>query len=167
MSTHHRKKLVLSTLGVAVAATIALPATAHANANDDKFYSPSGNILCSLGIDTRGSKFHGKAVVYCDIRDYTWTALECDGHPADTFMLRQGEWGTQLCDPTRDYGTKQHIPGTADTADLFPPGVATLDYGQTRSAGPITCDSEPDGITCTDSSTGHFFRVSRESYQLG
>jgi len=26
---------------------------------------------------------------------------------------------------------------------------------------------EPTGMTCTDSGTGHFFRVSRESYQLG
>jgi len=31
----------------------------------------------------------------------------------------------------------------------------------------MTCDSEPSGMTCTDSSTGHFFRISRESYQLG
>ncbi len=31
----------------------------------------------------------------------------------------------------------------------------------------ITCDSEPSGMTCTDSGTGHFFRVSRDSYQLG
>jgi hypothetical protein len=42
-----------------------------------------------------------------------------------------------------------------------------LDYGQTHSIGTITCDTEPAGVTCIDSSTGHFFRVSRESYQLG
>jgi hypothetical protein len=35
------------------------------------------------------------------------------------------------------------------------------------SIGAITCDSEPSGVTCTNSSTGHFFRVSRESYELG
>jgi hypothetical protein len=28
----------------------------------------------------------------------------------------------------------------------------------------ITCGSEPYGVTCTDDSSGHFFRVSRESY---
>jgi len=43
----------------------------------------------------------------------------------------------------------------------------TLDYGQTRSLGTLNCDSEPSGVTCTDTSTGHFFRVSRESYQVG
>jgi hypothetical protein len=43
----------------------------------------------------------------------------------------------------------------------------TLAYGQTKSLGPITCDSEPSGVTCTDSSTGHSFRVSTDSYQVG
>ena len=47
------------------------------------------------------------------------------------------------------------------------PGEQTLNYGQTISAGTITCDSEPSGMTCTDSSTGHYFRVSRDSYSLG
>jgi hypothetical protein len=46
------------------------------------------------------------------------------------------------------------------------PGEPTLDYGQTISAGTITCDSEPTGIKCTDSS-GHYFRVSKDSYNLG
>jgi hypothetical protein len=43
----------------------------------------------------------------------------------------------------------------------------TLDYGQTRSLGSITCDSEPSGLTCTDTGSGHFFRLSRESYDVG
>jgi len=47
------------------------------------------------------------------------------------------------------------------------PGLPTLAYGHSRSFGTITCDSERNGVTCTDSSTGHFFRVSRESYLLG
>jgi hypothetical protein len=34
-------------------------------------------------------------------------------------------------------------------------------------SGNIACDSEPSGVKCTDSSTGHYFRVSRESYDLG
>jgi hypothetical protein len=43
----------------------------------------------------------------------------------------------------------------------------TLGYGQTHTVGAITSDSEPPGVRCTDSSTGHFFFDSRESYQLG
>ena len=42
-----------------------------------------------------------------------------------------------------------------------------IDYGQARSVGTITCDVEPSGVTCTDISTGHFLRLSRDSYQLG
>jgi hypothetical protein len=45
--------------------------------------------------------------------------------------------------------------------------LAVLGYGQTRSLGSITCDSEPADMTCTDSSTGHFFRVSQQSFQIG
>ena len=43
----------------------------------------------------------------------------------------------------------------------------TLDYGQRRSLGAITCASEPSGISCTDSGTGHFFRLAQQSYELG
>jgi len=46
-------------------------------------------------------------------------------------------------------------------------GGQTLDYGQKYSRGAITCESEPSGVTCTDNATGHFFRISRESYELG
>jgi hypothetical protein len=44
--------------------------------------------------------------------------------------------------------------------------VPTLNYGDTHTMGAITCDSEPAGITCTDTSTGHFFRLSRDSNEL-
>jgi len=47
------------------------------------------------------------------------------------------------------------------------PGLKTLDYGRTYSRGAMTCDSELSGVTCTDTGTGHFFRVSRENYELG
>jgi hypothetical protein len=147
-----------------VAATIAHPAGAQAEpTHPDGFQSPSGNIQCSVRINTSGSRFTGKSEVYCDIRDYTWTAVDCNGQPADIFFLRQGESAGTLCDPTRDSRTKQHIPGAFDR---FDPGLPTLDYGQTRSAGPITCDSEPAGVTCTDTSTGHYFQLARESYEL-
>jgi hypothetical protein len=31
----------------------------------------------------------------------------------------------------------------------------------------IACKSEQAAVKCTDVSTGHFFRVSKESYELG
>ena len=44
---------------------------------------------------------------------------------------------------------------------------ASTMYGQTKSTGTITCDSETTGLTCTDASTGHFFTMSREANTLG
>ena len=38
---------------------------------------------------------------------------------------------------------------------------------QHQSFGAITCDSEQTRMTCTDTDTGHYFRVSSDSYQLG
>ncbi len=41
-----------------------------------------------------------------------------------------------------------------------------LGYGSRTVAGPISCDSQPSGVTCTDTTTGHFFQMSREKYDL-
>lgn len=41
-----------------------------------------------------------------------------------------------------------------------------LAYGESLSAGPLTCTSAPSGMTCTDASTGNYFRVSRESFDI-
>jgi hypothetical protein len=43
----------------------------------------------------------------------------------------------------------------------------TLAYGGSISHGPITCYSEITGMTCRNNDNGHFFKVSRESYELG
>jgi hypothetical protein len=132
------------------AAAIALPATAHADPPYYKFQSPSGNIHCGVAVDGKNTP---NAV--CTIRQASYAGQLCqepgltipqfelaqDGHAADM------EWCTEISGGW--------------------PTLPTLDYGQTRSVGAITCDSEPAGVTCTDGSTGHFFRVSRESYQLG
>jgi hypothetical protein len=133
-----------------VAATIALRATAHADASG-QFASPSGNIHCVFGSSPA-------PLAMCSIRDHTFAepqASPCDGGPTPTeqFELDQGKPGIPRC----DYSA---------LASGFGPWPS-LAYGQTRSIGTITCDSETSGVTCTDSSTGHFFRVSRDSYQLG
>ena len=137
------------------ATTVGFAGTAHADPRGvNAFQSPSGNIACSLGIASQGP-IEGKSSVGCDIGDYTWAPPYDCGGPlgvADAFLLEQGRPPRIIC----DVGKKE-----------LGPGLATLDYGQTRSAGVITCDSEPSGMTCTDTSTGHLFHVSRDSYQLG
>jgi hypothetical protein len=121
---------------------------------DQEFQSPSGNIVCNLAVALDGA-------AHCEIRDHTWVApvSSYTGNPCDfnfgglIFGLFPGKAAGVSC--------------YQGASSFNTPGVQTLDYGQTRSMDTITCDSEPSDMTCTDSSTGHFFRVSGESYQLG
>ncbi len=131
-------------IGVTVAAATAGPATARAD--DQNFQSPSGNIYCVL--DSGG--------VGCDISEFDYQP------PPPPECGKRLAWGNRFGLMT---GKPAAIECHGDT--LRVPGEPTLDYGQTISAGTITCDSEPSGMRCADSSTGHYFRVSRESYDLG
>jgi hypothetical protein len=127
-----------------VAATIALPAAAHADTNN--FQSPSGNIYCSL--DASGAA--------CDISEYTYTP------PPPPECAKHISWGNRF---TLTPGRPAAMDCHGDTLRVA--GEPNLNYGQTVSAGTITCaSSEQAGMKCTDSS-GHFFRVSRDSFQLG
>jgi hypothetical protein len=140
------------------AATITLPATAHADNNYQKFASSSGHIRCILNAQDSPAP-----IAMCQIGDHTYVAQPgTDEHggpcPSGTDFGR---------DFRLDQGQPAYLTCTYSALGSgFGPWPA-LDYGQTRSLGTITCDSEPAGVTCTDSSTGHFFRVSSDSYQLG
>jgi len=132
------------------AATIGLAATAHADEIYD-FLSPSGNIVCFVS-----TSFDGTNGAECEIRDYTYVA------PPKPPGCQLGGWGDRF---SLKQGSAPVVHCHGDTN--FVHGLPILPYGQMRSAGPITCNSEASGVTCTDRSTGHFFRLSRESYQLG
>jgi hypothetical protein len=129
------------------AATIGLAGTAHADA-EIGFRSPSGDVVCVMsgGQDGKGS-------VACQVHNHTYPQPPLPG-----------------CSLAgREYDLVQGAPAALGCqggmiADPPPP---TLEYGQKRSVGTITCDVEPSGVTCTDSSSGHFMRLSRDSYQLG
>jgi uncharacterized protein DUF6636 len=127
-----------------VATGIAFSATANA-----EFQSPSGNINCFLGTDLKDA-----ATVTCEVKNHTWRALP---RPANCPL----NWGSRV---RLDQGRAAELDCYAQQ---MPTPDQTLAYGQTKSQGPITCDSETGGMTCTDTSTGHFFRVSRDTYQLG
>jgi hypothetical protein len=145
----HRHAMTITKLALvalsAAAAAIGLPAAAHADESYD-FRSPSGNVGCSL-------KPSGAS---CEVKDYTWFIPPprdySVGGRGNIFLLTRGS---------------APVAGIWHSDHQFPDGTPTLDYGQSRTAGTITCDSESAGMTCTDSSTGHFFRVSREAYQVG
>jgi hypothetical protein len=133
------------------AAAIAVPATANA-AIDFNFHSPSGNILCDMhmGGDSQSQ-------TTCITADRNWVSpprspdCAADELWGDALSLYKGEPGFQCY---------HRLPDD-------PTAGQTLDYGETLANGSITCKSQPAGITCTDLGTGHFFRIARESYQLG
>ena len=143
-------------LGAAITlAVTAAPGTAHADDSYQMFASPSGNIRCHIDSERT------YPTAMCQLGAYTYPAppassvpCESGAAPGRLFRLVQGQPGQFAC----NYAA-------LDSGYSGP--WQTLDYGQTRSAGTVTCDSEPSGMTCRDSSTGHFFRISRDSYQLG
>ena len=108
------------------------------------------------------------------------TAPEVTGFDIETHKLVASALGVEACfvSPTfsevtaGNWGDRFELTEGSEAAfncygQEFPTPEQTLAYGQTRSLGTITCDSEYTGMTCTDSSTGHYFRVAREIYQLG
>jgi hypothetical protein len=141
--------------GTAIAAaTIGSAATSHANPFSDQFHTPSGNISCNL-VNAPPQDTHslGQNFVQCDIANHSWVPPRPPppdrADATSTFVLMRGHL------PIVGYS-----PGTL--ADMDP-----MDIGQVRYGGAITCSSEQSAMRCTDVGTGHFFRVSQESYELG
>jgi hypothetical protein len=128
---------------------IGLAATAHADPEYHSFQSPSGNVKCEMTINYKGTPYAN-----CVVHDSAFVvpADKCDmsGAVNPQIGLGQGQTPTLSC-----------------VAASGEPVEPTLDFGQTQSIGTITCDSEPAGLTCTDTGTGHFVRASRDSYDLG
>jgi hypothetical protein len=126
----------------------AQPAIAHAD--EGSFQSPSGNIYCLLFTQSDGSNRAD-----CQVQEHTYS-------PPPAGDCRLGGWGSQL-----SLVQGKPVEFVCQGGMLAVPPMPTVQFGQPRSVGAITCESEPTGMTCTDNSTGHFFRVSRDSYQFG
>jgi hypothetical protein len=138
---------IIAAAAAAVAA-VGPGATAHAD-NFYQFQSPSGNITCVM------SALPGAAPrASCGAIEHTWVIpprpMSCMGAFGDQIDLVQGSSPAMACHTDTTRGS----------------GLPSLGYGETRSVGTLTCVSEPASVTCTDSGTGHFFRISRESFQL-
>ena len=105
------------------------------------------------GHDINDQAHYGKGAVACQVRNHTYPQPPLPDCPVAgrAYSLHGGAPASLECQGGLIVGS-------------LPP---TIDYGQTRSVGTITCDVEPSGVTCTDSNTGHFLRLSRDSYQLG
>lgn len=119
------------------------------------FGDPSRNIACMLRLLPSG-RTDPINTVQCDIDEHTWVGPQsgpgpCPQDEGYIFMLRQEGEPEISC-----------LNGS-----VLPTIYTVLEYGQTRTAGAITCASEPSGMTCTNSNTGHYFQLSRDSYEVG
>jgi hypothetical protein len=112
------------------------------------FQSPSGNIRCTMfAYDS------GRRSARCAVTSHDWVATQ----PSDCHQ----NWGDQV-------EVDQGYPAVVGCyGQDVPASTHTLEYGQIQSLGPLSCDSEMVGITCTDNDTGHYFFVARETYRLG
>ena len=154
---------ILPAVVMLAAATAIQAPVAHA---DDvlnyEFGDPANNIACSLKywpIGTRGSD-HVLNTVQCDIGTHTWAGpqesggtLPCAEPAGYTFMLRETGVPTVHC-----FTDGQALPTV----------YSVLEYGQSKTAGSITCTSAPApaGITCTNASSGNMFSVSSDVYTV-
>jgi hypothetical protein len=136
-------------LAACVPAAAVLPGVAHAT-TFHQFASPSGNVSCAVGTQDNGNAF-----AECEIRDRVWNSppapADCPLSYGDRIGLYQGKQPAFGCH--------------GDT--LYDPSSPILGYGQSYSQGPISCLSQMSGITCSDSTTGHFFTISREALNIG
>ena len=108
------------------------------------FTSPSGNIGCMLA----------SSFVRCDIQVRDW---DPPPRPPDCPEATDYGQGIEL-----DIGHRPQFVCAGDTAF----GGDPLDYGESLSAGAITCSSAEAGITCRDSGSGHGFTLARQAYRL-
>lgn len=140
---------VIAVAAAAVAATLNAPC-AQADLPGD-FQTPSGNIYCQIQPDP-----DGLPAVACEGGgSQAGPKPDCAAHMqwGDRFYLVQGGPVVSNCH--------------TDTIRSNQPQAPVLEYGQTKTVGTITCDSETSGLTCTDSSTGHYFSMSMEANTLG
>ncbi|MDT5091613.1 MAG: hypothetical protein QOH60_976 [Mycobacterium sp.] len=149
-----------------LAATVTLPANADADFDYQRFQTPSGNILCMMlrehsWVDPARA---GTGVATCQVQDpvYPPPPREYTSPNGQTSTCYLAGWGSQIA---LTQGSPPYL--SCLTGVLTTPPLSTLAPGQTKSVGTLTCASEPPAIRCTDSSTGHFFRMSRDSYDLG
>ena len=151
----HRKIVMVAAVCAAIAGAIIGPAgRAHANPYAMQFQSPSGDISCNLvNYPPTDTHSFGKNFAQCDIVNQSWAPPQPPppgrADATSTVVLMRGQF------PIVGYS-----PGAVAAAD-------PVNYDQPVSGGSISCRSEQAAVKCTDASTGHFFRVSRESYELG
>ena len=112
-----------------------------------RFQSPTGNIACDLN----GSVTPPEAT--CEVREHSYQPKvkpSCDPAWANSFRLVQGRTVEVNCYSGTDFRSALPVQG----------------YGNPLTVGTLTCVlDEATGVTCKDSSTGHYFQAARQEYE--
>lgn len=112
-----------------------------------RFQSPTGNIACDLN----GSATPPEAT--CEVREHSYQPKvrpSCDPGWANSFRLVQGRTVEVNCYSGTDFRNALPVQG----------------YGNPLTVGSLTCVlDEATGVTCKDSTTGHYFRAARQAYE--
>lgn len=112
-----------------------------------RFASPTGNIACDLN----GSTMPPEAT--CEVREHTYqpqVKASCDPGWANRFTLRQGQAVEVNCYSGTDFHS----------------ALPVQDYGRPLTVGSLACVLDEDtGVTCKDSTTGHYFQAARQAYE--
>ncbi len=129
----------------AVFAFVGFGGTAAMAADYIGFQSPTGNIHCVIfsgyEADSDGAR--------CDIGEFTPSAIPA---PADC----EFDWGNAFWIASN--GRRGGLACISDS--VADPGNPVLEYGQSVSAGGVTCVSAKNGMTCQNAA-GHGFTLSR------
>jgi len=157
------KMSAIQAMSVALTVTIiGFAGTAHAGGPPNPTPSPSPSPTPSQGGQFQNSSQNiscnlGSSGAICEINNRGYTISTppppCAQHSAwgDRFSLPQG--GTVVMDCHND--------------TIHVQGETVVNNGQTQSAGTLSCTPDTGSVRCTDSSTGHFFFMSPNSYQVG
>lgn len=113
------------------------------------FRSPSRNITCNLD----------ESFATCSVGNASWDLPEPPDECLDGDGNLTSDWGShvQFMD---DQPAALICRGDAPTEG------PVLPYGHSVEIGPVSCRSEQDGVTCTNSETRHGFKVNRASYDV-
>lgn len=130
----------------AALALFALAAPAHAQEDYIGFQSPTGNIHCMIWAgDYPGAR--------CDMKEltpsYRRAPAHCDLDWGSSFSVEAGGPGILTCH--------------GDT--VIDPRAPVLGYGRSVTLGPISCQSEKSGMTCTNPQ-GRGFTISKAKQRL-
>ncbi|EHB59345.1 hypothetical protein MycrhDRAFT_1781 [Mycolicibacterium rhodesiae JS60] len=145
MQARYAPKIAGATL---VAAVIALTGAGEAHADQvvsglTGFTSPSGNVGCMIE----------PSYVRCDILERDWSPpprpAGCEFDYGQGIGLAPGQAARFVC-----------------AGDTALGGGAPLAYGESISAGTLSCTSTPSAMSCRDAQSGRGFSIARQSYDF-